>query len=98
MSLTRDWTANTENVDWGVEPIIQRLKDIDTWHSESVVNQLEKMHKLADESKERALQNKVEDFAHEWRPTFKKAFSDVNVSTMSKKELRKINKEIKGVL
>lgn len=89
-ALTRDWTCKTENVEWGELPLLKRLKDIDQWNAESEVNQLEKMQHKAAEASERHFANETEAFVREWRPAFKKAFSDVNVSNLEKIDKRKI--------
>lgn len=91
MALTEDWTPKTPNVDWGLLPILKRLREIDGWNSESVKdNDLVKMQEQIDKQKDKALDNKIESFAYEWRDSFKKGFSDINTSNMNKIDKRKL--------
>lgn len=90
MALTDTWGANGNPVEWGVEPILQRLKMIDCWSSQSFVSdEMEKQNDKADRSKERDLMNRTEAAAYEMHSSFKKTFSDVNTANMNKIDLRR---------
>lgn len=93
MSLTEDWTSKTAPVDWGLEAISRRLKEIDGWNPDSVISQMRKENEKVDKSKKRDFENKVESFAYEWRDEFKKATSDINTSNLKKLDKRKIKGE-----
>jgi hypothetical protein len=93
MALTHNWKANGIPVDWGLEPILARVKSLDLWNRD-IVSDLEVQEEKHLESCERDRKNKTEDFLHEFRSDFKRTFSDVNTSTLDKKkQIKHINKE-----
>lgn len=86
-ALTKDWRFNSEECEWGLLPIQHRLKEIDLWHRDlasEIITQEEKFT----ESKGRQRRSQTEDFLKEFRRPFAKAFNDVNVSTLAKKDKR----------
>lgn len=84
-SITEDWTERTKPVDWGIEPILARLKAIDAWSNESLMEELMSSYEKSEESKRRAFRNDVESFMYEMRPAFKKTFSDTRTALMNNK-------------
>ncbi len=91
-SLTHNWKAAGSPVDWGLVPIVERLKAMDLWNRDiagEVIEQEEKHSEMM--SRER--QSKNEDFLKEFRPQFARATSDINTSTLAKKDLRKIKEK-----
>lgn len=89
LSLTEDWSAKARSVEWGVEPIIARLREIDGHNPDSFVNKMDEMHEKEKQSKDRDLKNKTEDFAKEFRKPFAKAFEGINTSTLEKIDSRR---------
>lgn len=89
MTLTHDWSQRGQVVDWGLEPIMQRLRAIDCWQSDSEINAFEKTNEEYEAKKDRHLTNKTEDIAREMAPVFKKTFSDVNTASMAKLDNRR---------
>ena len=97
-ALTHDWKASGRVVDWGVEPILARLKACDLWQrdlAEEIIQDEEK--RLESVARER--QNTTESFLLDFRKQFAKSFNDVNTSTMSKREEKRRlgDKMIKGI-
>lgn len=88
-SLTRDWTARTEPVEWGIEPIMQKVRYGDLWNNDQLVEDLIKGYEKDKESSERDFQNETEAFLKDWRRQVAKDFADVNTSTMDKTDPRK---------
>lgn len=93
-AITDDWSLQGLSVDWGIEPIMQRLKRIDSWNrdiAEEAIRQAEE--------KEEAItidrQNKTESFLKDFRRQFAKATNDINTSTLERKDSRK-NRRIKN--
>lgn len=89
LALTEDWTQKSPNVDWGIEAIISRLREIDGHNPDTFVNQLDKIEAKRQEAKDRDIKNRSEDFAREFRPAFAKAFDGINTSTLEKKDSRR---------
>jgi hypothetical protein len=84
MSLSTDWTLKGVPVAWGIEPIMQRLKEIDGQNRDvyaSIMEQREKTEK----SEKRALDNRLEDIGRETRNDMKRAWNDYNVSQLAPK-------------
>lgn len=83
LSLTHNWSANGRSVDWGIEPIMQRLNSIDGYRFDAA-KEMEDQIEKREQGKKREFQNKTEDFFSEHRSEFKKAWSDINTSTLKK--------------
>ena len=89
-ALTDNWTASGKACEWGVEPVLKRLTEIDTWNDHSFVNKdLEKHNKKVDESKAREVNNKIESAVYESHRVFKKTFADINTANMAKIDKRR---------
>lgn len=89
MSLTDNWGANGSPVDWGLEPIVRRLREIDS-HNRDLMAEIERNYDKAKESKQRTLENETEAFVKDWRRDFAKATNDINTSTLEKKDSRRL--------
>lgn len=89
-ALTDTFTQMGRPIDLGIEPLVQRIRAIDLQgdfnESKEIVDRLEKDEDI--KSKDRS--RHFEDMAREVRPMFKKAFSDVNVSSFEKKDKRRL--------
>lgn len=59
MSLTEDWTSRTSPVDWGLECISKKLREIDGWNPESIISNIEKHNAKIDASKNAHLKMKL---------------------------------------
>lgn len=88
MSLTEDWTSKTSPVDWGLEPILRRLKEIDDWGADSSFDRMMKENEHRDNLKKKAFASKTEDVVKEWRKDFKKHTSDILTHSVDKKDPR----------
>lgn len=91
-ALTHDWSLKGRPVDWGILPIMKRLDDLDLWKRD-LVGEIEKNDSKKKEAEKRDLQNKSEDFLSDYRSTFKKAFADVNVSSLEKTDKRRVHEK-----
>lgn len=81
-TLTHNWTANGRPVEWGIEPILARLKAIDLWQNESQVEDMIKGYEKDKESTDRDRDNSIESFLLDFRRQFQKTFNQFNVSGM----------------
>lgn len=89
MSLTEDWTSKTGPVDWGLEVISKRLRDIDSWNPESMVSKREAKNLKLDQSKAKQLENRTEDFVKDWRKGFAHATKDILTNSLDKIDSRR---------
>jgi hypothetical protein len=88
-SLTENWSVSGKPVDWGILPILARLKAIDCWSRDDFMQELEESYEKNKKSKERDFSNTVESFMYEFRSAFKKTFNDINTSTLPKIDRRR---------
>ncbi len=83
-SLTDDWTVSGSVVDWGVEPVLARLRAIDLWNSGMTADEVIDQHAKWKESKQKDFRNNVESFLGDFRRQFAKATDGINTSTLNK--------------
>lgn len=83
-SLTDSWTPTGRPIDYGVEPVLNRLRAHDLWRDDRFVEEWIKEHEKSVESAERSRRNSVEDFLYDFRNQFHRTFNDVNTSNMDK--------------
>ena len=96
--LTDDWSSRGRMVDWGIEPIMARLKAMDLWANKSFMEDLILSYEKADADRAKDQRNNIESFFYDMRSQFKKDWSDINASGVAKKDRRRIDeKRIKGV-
>lgn len=96
-ALTHNWKIDGRPVDWGLCPIMARLKAIDLWNrdlAEEIIQDEEKRI----ESMARDRRNTTEAFLLDFRRQFAKAFDGVNTANMAKKDKRYLgDKMVKGI-
>ena len=64
-ALTKDWRLASEPVEWGLVPIVERLRALDLWHRDLAEESLKSVE-AATLSNERAARNSIEGFLHEF--------------------------------
>jgi len=84
MSLTHNWQAEGRPVDWGIEPIMHRLRAMDLWRDDNFVEQFVADNEKEEMSRERSRKNNVESFLYDFRKQFQKATNEINTSTLEK--------------
>lgn len=83
--LTDNWNATGKPREWGLEVIRERLRAMDLWKNETVVDELEKDAEKSAQSAERDLKNNVESFLKEFRRQFARATDGINTGTLDKR-------------
>jgi hypothetical protein len=83
-ALTEDWTLNTAAIDWGLEPILARLKACDLWARDLATESIKSIEH-ANKSRERAVDNHIESYLIENRREFARRTNDINTSTLNRK-------------
>jgi hypothetical protein len=89
LSLTEDWTLKSPGVDWGIEPVLWKLKEWDGWRDDTQLDQMRRERERAEENQKRAKQNEFRAIAADLRRDFAKATDEVNTSTMEKVDRRR---------
>lgn len=84
--LSDNWSIRGKPVEWGIEPILAKLRSIDLASRPEMFGDLNREYEKGFESERRDLRNKTEAFASEFHSQFKKTFSDVRVANMDKKQ------------
>ena len=88
-ALTDDWQFAGKPRDWGIEPVIQKAKRSHYSRADQEFEELLKHNESVQESKNRDLSSKTEDFLKDFRRPFAQAFNHVNTSTLEKIDLRR---------
>jgi len=95
--LTDTWSMNGKPVDWGLEPIMAKIRAADLW-KRNVAEDLIASYEAKNETQRKDVRNQTEDFLYENHAKFKRAFADINTSSLAKKDRRYLDdKKIKGV-
>jgi hypothetical protein len=88
-ALTDTWQASGRPREWGIEPILNRIKALDLWRDQTVVDEIIADAEKQAESDGRAARNSIESFLLDFRKPFAKAFDGVNTSTLAKIDNRR---------
>jgi hypothetical protein len=92
-SLTDTWTLSGKPRAWGIDRVLDRLREIDLHARERLIEEMDALNERVDESKSRDISNELEAFASDYRGAFKKATDDILIHSLSKDEPRKRMKE-----
>ena len=88
-SLTEDWTTRGAPANWGVLPILNRLRAMDLQSHPDIFKELEDAYNKSKESKQRDTRNNVESFLLDFRRQFAKATNEINTGTLEKIDRRR---------
>lgn len=91
--LTDNWTIHGTPVDWGLEPIANRLKAMDLWNNPDFAERMIKSYEKSKESDRRDVSNSMESFLYDFRKQFAKAFNGINTSTLDKIDRRRMKEK-----
>lgn len=87
--LTDTWTMRGKKRDWGIDHVLNRLRDIDTQINENLLDDMDRANEKVDQARERDLLNEAEAFWSDQRKAFVKATDDILVHSLSKDEPHK---------
>lgn len=82
LALTDDWRLSGTPVEWGMEPIMAKLKDMDSWREDKILDNLLKERERNEEDKDRSMRNENRAIAADMRRDFAKATNHINTSTL----------------
>lgn len=88
-SLTDTWTAQGKPRAWGVDIVLDRLREIDLQARERLIEEMDAANERVDQSLERDRRNKFEAFASDFRHIVKKETDDILIHSLSKDEPNK---------
>lgn len=76
LALTNDWTLNGTPVEWGIDPLLNKLKEMDAWRDDSYYGQMVKERDINEANKHRRFKNNVRAMALDVRKEVAKASND----------------------
>lgn len=88
-ALTDTWTAKGKPRDWGIDDVLGRVQELDSWANKDFFEKLDRENEKVDERNQRHMKNEMEAFWSDQHSRFKKATSDILTHNLSKDEPRK---------
>jgi hypothetical protein len=89
LALTDTWTKQGTPVDWGIEPVLSRIKEIDHWRDDTLGDQIRQARERAAQIQEQSENNERLARAYDVRRDFAKAMDGFNTSTCNKVDPRR---------
>lgn len=90
-ALTTDWNVHSPAVEWGIEPLMQKLKSMDVWRDDQWVKNRRRDNERVNADQKRIRRNELKATAADMRRDFAKATNDINTSTLEKVENRRFS-------
>jgi hypothetical protein len=84
LALTDTWNLSGVSKDWGIEPIMNRLRMSDLWTRDVAKESMESVEK-ANASKDRAIENHIESYLKDIRKDFAHVTNDIVTGSLNNK-------------
>jgi hypothetical protein len=85
LALTDNWNVKGKPVDWGIEPLMNRIQEIDAWNRGLTIDAMIQGYEKQTENLARDRHNQNEAWLYDNRSIFKKTFNDTNTSNLNVK-------------
>lgn len=89
-ALTDDWKATGHPVEWGLEPIMRRLRWMDLWNDPEILERVQKNNETCERDEERQKHNTIRAMVADMRTDLNKAFKDYNTRYMPDYDRRRM--------
>lgn len=89
LALSDTWKANGNPADWGIEPVMEMIRGMDSWNDEDSYYTMVKRRESESVDKKRSFRNEIRARAHDMRRDFARATNDINTSSLAKTDLRR---------
>jgi hypothetical protein len=89
LALTEDWTLKGKAVEWGIEPVMHKILEMDSWRDDSILFNLRRERERQKELRDRERKNEMKARAYDMRRDFAKATNEINTSTLEKVDHRR---------
>lgn len=87
--LTDTWTVRGKPVEWGIEPVCWKIREIDTHRDDSHLEKMFKENERVDQIKAQSHLNEMKAVAADCRADFAKASNDINTSSLDMTDSRR---------
>jgi len=87
-SLTDTWQPQGTAVDMGIEPLMARIREIDTHRSEEIIDRVNQAAEECELENARDLKNKSQAFSEDLRHAVKSDFADYNLASYKSVDTR----------
>lgn len=77
MSLTKTWKQGAPGVDWGIDPLMRKISEIDSWRDDTGYDEFCKRRELAEKYTKQSQKNELRAMAADMRVDFAKATNDI---------------------
>lgn len=85
VSLTEDWKRDSKPVEWGLEPIWQKLSAMDSWNQTRFLDEMYELRERNEKLRDRARRGKFYDLAKDTRKDFAREF-DFNLGSANMRD------------
>lgn len=87
--LTDTWTVRGKPVEWGIEPVSWKIREMDAQRDDSYLERMEKENERVDQIRKQSHLNEVKATAADMRKDFAKAVNDINTSALDMTDPRR---------
>ncbi len=88
-ALTDNWNVTGNPIDLGIDPLLWKIQEMDSWSKGSVLDEMRRGRERAKEDRKRQQKNENKARAYDMRKEFAKAVNDINTSTLKKVDRRR---------
>lgn len=83
LPLTDDWKLTGTPVEWGIEPLMAAIRDLDNWRDDTRYDRYVEHRETAQKNNRREWKNNARALAYDMRKEFAEATNDINTSTIN---------------
>lgn len=88
-ALTDNWSQGGKKRDWGIDRVLSRVRELDSFHNERLLEKIDAQNEKVDQAGRRSMRNEAEAFWSDNVSAFKKATNDILIHSLSKDEPKK---------
>ncbi len=81
-ALTDNWTLQGKPVDWGIDPVMNRIRDMDLWGSNHSLDKMRERREKLKADKDNSQRNETRAIAADMRKDFARATNDINTASL----------------
>lgn len=88
-ALTDNWNVTGIPIDLGIDPLMWKIQEMDSWSKESMLDEMRRGRERAKEDRQRVRKNENRAIAYDLRKEFANATNEINTSTLEKIDKRR---------